>query len=442
MVDRGTDGKGQPARCVGRVLRAHRHGARGQAIAHYRTDADRHHERKRPAVGRSRRTLCRAHSQRARDRASRRQFSHRGGRARLVRATCAAVHGGGFAAQTDRWVERSRMKPLERGRRSKIGRAFVGGFCSALAGAGAMLPIATARATYPDRPVRIVVPFLPGGGADLIARLLSPHLQHSLGQPFVVENRAGAAGRIGTGVVAKSDPDGHVLLMTTESSLVIAPHIGVPLNYEPLKDFAPISLLTRNSVILVVHPSVPANTLKDYIALVRDKPGQLFFASSGVGGPNHLAGEIFNRMAGVDIVHVPFPGTGGAIQAVVGNQVGAMWGFMAGLIPHIRSGAVRALAVGGKARSPALPDVPTVAESALPSYEATSWIGLLAPAATPVVEVVWEAVNDALQDAAVRDILLRDGSEIVASRPEDFREVIANDYAKYGKMADLLMSAK
>jgi tripartite-type tricarboxylate transporter receptor subunit TctC len=230
--------------------------------------------------------------------------------------------------------------------------------------------------------------------------------------------------------------------MTTESSLVIAPHIGVPMNYEPLKDFAPISLLTRNTVILVVHPSVPANTLNDYIALARDRPGQLFFASSGVGGPNHLAGEIFNRMAGVNIVHVPFPGTGGAIQAVVGNQVGAMWGFMAGLIPHIRSGAVRALAVGGKARSPALPDVPTVAESGLPGYEATSWIGLLAPAATPVIEVVWEAVNGALQDAAVRDILLRDGSEIVASRPDDFRAVIANDYAKYGKMADLLMSAK
>jgi len=340
------------------------------------------------------------------------------------------------------------MRPLHAERRSKIRpafsiavasvdvrglltrRAFVGGFCSGLAGVGAMLPIGTARAAYPNRPVRIVVPFLPGGGADLIARLLSPHLQHSLGQPFVVENRAGAAGRIGTAVVAKSDPDGHVLLMTTESSLVIGPHIGVPLNYEPLKDFAPISLLTRNTVILVVHPSVPANTLKDYIALARDKPGQLFFASSGVGGPNHLAGEIFNRMAG------------GAIQAVVGNQVGAMWGFMAGLIPHIRSGAVRALAVGGKERSPALPDVPTVAESALPGYEATSWIGLLAPAATPVVEVVWEAVKYALQDAAVRDILLRDGSEIVASRPENFRDVIANDYAKYGKMADLLMSAK
>src|SRR5262245_15442737 len=454
MVDRGADGKGQPARRVRRLLRAHRHGARGQAIAHHRTDADRHHERKRTAVGRSRRMLCRAHSQRARNRASRRQFSHRGSRARAVRATCAAVHGGGFAAQTGRRVERSRMKPFERDcafpitvRSVDVGglltrRAFVGCFCRGLAGVGAMLPIAAARAAYPNRPVRIVVPFLPGGGADLIARLLSPHLQHSLGQPFVVENRAGAAGRIGTAVVAKSDPDGHVLLMTTESSLVIAPHLGVPLHYEPLKDFAPISLLTRNTVILVVHPSVPVNTLKDYIALARDKPGQLFFASSGVGGPNHLAGEIFNRMAGVNIVHVPFPGTGGAIQAVVGNQVGAMWGFMAGLIPHIRSGAVRALAVGGKARSPALPDVPTVAETGLPGYEATSWIGLLAPAGTPVVEMVWEAVNGALQDAAVRDILLRDGSEIVASRPEDFRAVIANDYAKYGKMADLLMSAK
>ncbi len=135
------------------------------------------------------------------------------------------------------------MKPLTR-------RAFVGRFCGGLAGVGTMLPLGTARAAYPDRPVRIVVPFLPGGGADLIARLLSPHLQHGLGQPFVVENRAGAAGRIGTAVVAKSDPDGHVLLMTTESSLVIAPHIGVPLNYEPLKDFAPISLLTRNTVIL------------------------------------------------------------------------------------------------------------------------------------------------------------------------------------------------
>src|SRR6476619_5176527 len=177
------------------------------------------------------------------------------------------------------------------------------------------------------RPVRIVVPFAPGGGADLIARLVQPHLQPALGQPFIVENRAGAAGRIGTDAVAKAEPDGHTLLMTTESSLVIAPHIGVPMSYDPLKDFAPVSLLTRNAVVLVVHPSVPAKTLAEYIALAKAAPGKLFYGSSGVGGPNHLAGEIFNRMAGVNIVHVPFAGTGSALPAVMGNQVGAMWGF-------------------------------------------------------------------------------------------------------------------
>jgi len=319
-------------------------------------------------------------------------------------------------------------------------RALIADACGALAAALS----ARADAAYPDRPVRIVVPFLPGGGADLIARLIAPHLQQRLGQPFVVENRAGAAGRIGTAVVAKSDADGHVLLMTTESSLVIAPHIGVPLNYQPLADFAPISLLTRNMVILVVHPSVPARTLADYIALARAQPGQLFYASSGVGGPNHLAGEIFKRMAGLDIVHVPFPGTGGAIQAVIGNQVGAMWGFLAGLFPHIRSGALRALAVGGAQRSPSLPDVPTIAEAGVPGYEATSWIGLLAPAATPpaIIAALADAVDRALREPSVREVLLRDGSDVVASKPGEFREVIEHDDAKYGRLSDLLQSAK
>jgi tripartite-type tricarboxylate transporter receptor subunit TctC len=269
-------------------------------------------------------------------------------------------------------------------------------------------------------------------------------LQQLLGQSFFVENRAGAAGRIGTGVVAKSDPDGHTLLMTTESSLVIAPHIGVSLGYDPRKDFAPISLLTRNAVILVVHPSVPADTLTDYIALARGKPGQLFYASSGVGGPNHLAGETFNRMAGLEIVHVPFPGTGGAIQAVIGNQVGAMWGFIAGLIPHIRAGALKCLAVGSKERSPALPDVPTVAEAGVAGYEATSWIGLLAPGATPplVIDKLWQGVSAAMHDPEVRDVLLRDGSDIVVSTRQDFHRAIEDDYAKYAKLADLLKAAK
>jgi tripartite-type tricarboxylate transporter receptor subunit TctC len=290
------------------------------------------------------------------------------------------------------------------------------------------------------RPVRIVVPFAPGGGADLIARLVQPHLQQALAQPFIIENRAGAAGRIGTDAVAKAEPDGHTLLMTTESSLVIAPHIGVPMSYDPLKDFAPVSLLTRNAVVLVVHPSVPANTLMDYIALARARPGQMFYASSGVGGPNHLAGEIFKQMTGLDIVHVPFQGTGAAIPAVIANQVGTMWGFLAGLIPHIRSGSLRALAVGSRERSSVMSDTPTVAEAGVPGYEAASWIGLLAPAATPqpLIDRLGDALARAMDTPAVKDVLLRDGSDIVMSKPNVFRAAIESDYAKYGKLRDLL----
>jgi tripartite-type tricarboxylate transporter receptor subunit TctC len=310
-------------------------------------------------------------------------------------------------------------------------RAVIGGFAAAL------LP---ATGLAQARTVRIVVPFAPGGGADLIARLIQPHLQQMLGQSFYVENRAGAAGRIGTDAVAKAEPDGQTLLMTTESSLVIAPHLGVPMSYDPLKDFAPISLLTRNVVILVVHPSVPANTLQDYIALARAKPGEMFYASSGVGGPNHLAGEIFKQMTGLNIVHVPFQGTGAAIPAVISNQVGAMWGFLAGLISHIRAGSLKVLAVGGRERSPVLPDTPTVAEAGVPGYEAASWIGLLAPATTsrPTLDRLWNALGAAMAVPAVRDILLRDGSDIITSTPEAFRQVIESDYVKYGKLRDLI----
>jgi tripartite-type tricarboxylate transporter receptor subunit TctC len=226
--------------------------------------------------------------------------------------------------------------------------------------------------------------------------------------------------------------------------MVIAPHTGAVLGYDPVKDFAPVSLLTRNTVVLVVHPSVPAKTLKEYMALAKAAPGKLFYGSSGVGGPNHLAGEIFNRMAGVNIVHVPFPGTGAALPAVVGNQVGAMWGFTAGLIPFIRNGQLRALAVSSRERSPALPDVPTVAEAGVPGYEATSWIGMLAPAATPqaTLDKLWDAVNAAMKDTKVRETLESGGTDIVVSRPQEFREVIANDLAKYAKLADVFKAAK
>jgi tripartite-type tricarboxylate transporter receptor subunit TctC len=324
-------------------------------------------------------------------------------------------------------------------------RRAAAGTIASWAGLAALAPTrGAAQAAWPVRPVRIVVPFAPGGGADLIARMLTPHLQQRLEQSFFVDNRAGAAGRIGAAAVAKADPDGHTLLMTTESSIVIAPHMGVAMSYDPLKDFAPVSLLTRNPVVLAVNPSVPAATLADYIALARARPGQLLYASSGAGGPNHLAGEIFKQMTGLDIVHVPFPGTGAAIPAVISNQVGAMWGFVAGLLPHIRGGSLKALAVGSRERSPALPEVPTVAEAGVPGYEASSWIGLLAPAATPqaIIAKLWEAVRASMQDPSVRDILVRDGSDIVVSTPDEFRRVIVEDDAKYAKLSGLFAAAK
>jgi tripartite-type tricarboxylate transporter receptor subunit TctC len=323
-------------------------------------------------------------------------------------------------------------------------RTFVGGAASLVAVMAALAPDRSAAETWPSHPVRIVVPFAPGGGADIIARMLAPRLQQQLEQSFFVDNRAGAAGRIGAGAVAKAEADGHTLLMTTESSIVIAPHMGVPMTYVPLKDFAPVSLLTRNPVVLAVNPSLGIDTLKDYIALARAKPGQMFYASSGAGGPNHLAGEIFKQMAGLDITHVPYPGTGAAIPAVISNQVGAMWGFLAGLLPFIRSGSLKALAIGSRERSPALPELPTVAEAGVPGYEASSWIGLLAPAGTPqpVVTRLWEAANVAMQDPAVRDLLVRDGSEVVVNMPEVFCQVIQEDDAKYAKLSGLSAKTK
>ncbi|HZP75946.1 MAG TPA: tripartite tricarboxylate transporter substrate binding protein [Pseudolabrys sp.] len=302
---------------------------------------------------------------------------------------------------------------------------------------------ASAQAKYPTQPIRIIVPFAPGGGADLIARLLAQHFSDILGQPGVVENRPGAAGRVGTAVVAKSPPDGTTLLVTTESSLVIAPHLGVPISYDPFKDFAPVSLLTRNTVVLVVNPAVPAKTLQEYIALARAHPGEVFFGSSGVGGPNHLAGATFNHMTGLKITHVPFPGTGLAIQAVIANQVGSMWGFTAGVIPYVRNGSLRALAVGSTTRSPVLPDVPTVAEAGVPGFEAVSWAGMVAPAGTPapIVDALWDASNRVLHLPEVAEVLEKTGTEIVVSKPADFAQTMKSDYDRLSKMSDIF-SAK
>jgi tripartite-type tricarboxylate transporter receptor subunit TctC len=322
-------------------------------------------------------------------------------------------------------------------------RDVVAGLLGCVAGAALATPH-SARAAWPSRTVRIVVPFPPGGGADLVSRLLAPPLQQNFAESFFVENRSGAAGRIGTGIVAKAEPDGQTLLVTTESSIVIAPHTGVAMDYDPLKELAPVSLLTRNTIILVVHPSVPANTVQEFIALARAKPGQILFGSSGLGGPNHLAGEMFKRITGVDIVHVPFPGTGAALQGVMSNQVSAMWGFTAGLVPQIRAGALKAIAIGGRERSPALPEVPTFAESGVADYVAASWIGMFAPHGTEaaIIDRLNGAVKNAMREENVKELLMQNGSEIVASTSAELSRVVASDDAKYAKLADLFQTQK
>jgi tripartite-type tricarboxylate transporter receptor subunit TctC len=318
-------------------------------------------------------------------------------------------------------------------------RAVIGG--TAAGGAAAVLRAfgAAAQAAYPSQPIHVIVPFAPGGGADLVARLLAQHFFDLLGQPAVVENRAGAAGRVGTALVAKSAADGYTLLVTTESSLVIAPHMGVPISYDPFRDFAPVSLLTRSAVVLAVNPAIPAKTLQEYIDVARAHPGEVFFASSGVGGPNHLAGETFNRLTGLKITHVPYPGTGLALQAVIANQVGSMWGFTAGVVPYVHSGALRALAVASPQRSPVLPEVPTFAEAGVPGFEAVSWVGMVAPAGTPAaaVEALWKASERVLHMRDVVEVLANTGTEIVVSRPEEFAQTLKNDYERLSKMPSL-----
>ncbi|HLH87560.1 MAG TPA: tripartite tricarboxylate transporter substrate binding protein [Xanthobacteraceae bacterium] len=328
---------------------------------------------------------------------------------------------------------------MKRVRMSTTRRAIIGGMAVNSAAAVARAFGAPAPAAYPSQPIRLIVPFTPGGGADLVARLLAKHFSDLLGQPAVVENRPGAAGRVGTGLVAKAAPDGYTLLVTTESSLVIARHIGAPISYDPFRDFAPISLLTRNAVVLVVNPAVPAKTLREYIDLARAHPGELLFASSGVGGPNHLAGETFNRLTGLEITHVPFAGTGLALQAVIANQVGAMWGFTAGVVPHVRSGALRALALASPRRSPVLPEVPTFAEAGVPGFQAVSWVGMVAPAGTPatVIEALWQASERVLHLPDVVEVLGNTGTEIVASRPEAFAQTLKTDDEQLSKMPGL-----
>src|ERR1700722_12258764 len=235
---------------------------------------------------------------------------------------------------------------------------------------------------YPTRPVRIIVPFGAGGPADITARLIGDSLQRKFGQPFVPENHTGAGGVIGTLEAAKSPPDGYTLLMMSNTQT--ANESLVPQRkYDLMRDLVPIAPINVADLVIVVHPSVPATTLKEFIALAKSQPGKLNYSSSGQGTPYHMAGELFKTVAGVDLVHVPYRNSGEARSGIIGGQVQMMIDAVTTMAPNITQGQVRALAITGKARSDVLPDVPTVAEAGMPGYDATIWLGLMAPAGTP-----------------------------------------------------------
>jgi tripartite-type tricarboxylate transporter receptor subunit TctC len=304
----------------------------------------------------------------------------------------------------------------------------------------ASLFVASAAAqNYPNRPVRIVIPLSPGGTTDVPGRIVAQKLSETLGQQFFVENRAGAGGTIGADYVAKSKPDGYTLLLTA-SPFVIAPHVYKNMPYDALADFAPVIRIASGPYVLVVHPSLGVKSVKELIALAKKEPGKIDFASSGNGGAQHLVTELFMYMAGIKMNHVPYKGSGPAMQDLLGGQVPMSFAGIPNVLASVKAGKLKALAVTGAKRWSELPDVPTVAEAGVPGYEAASWIGLLAPAATPrpTLDKLWNALGAAMAVPAVTDILLRDGSDIITSTPEAFRQVIESDYVKYGKLRDLI----
>ena len=295
-------------------------------------------------------------------------------------------------------------------------------------------PEATAQA-WPNRSVRVVVPFPAGGSADTLARLLGQKLSERLGQPFVVDNRPGAGGNIGTDLVAKATADGYTVLVTP-SSLAIAPSLYRNLSWDPVKDFAPVVLVASTPNILVVHPSVAANSVQELVALAKSKPGQLNYASGGNGATNHLAGELFKRMTSTDIVHIPYRGNPLAVIDVLNGQVAMMFDFMITSLPHVKAGKLRPLAVTGTKRSPQVPELPTVAEAGVPGYEASTWFSVMAPAWTPAeaVSKLNAEVNAILQMPDVRERLDTLGAEPMGGTPTDVAALIRTDLAKWAEV--------
>jgi tripartite-type tricarboxylate transporter receptor subunit TctC len=302
--------------------------------------------------------------------------------------------------------------------------------------AAAALPLAAQAQAYPNKPVTIVVPFAAGGTTDILARVVAQALNKELGQSVVVDNRAGAGGNIGAAYAAKAPADGYTLFMGTVGTHAINQSLYKKLAFDPIKDFAPLTRVAMVPNLLVANPGKPYKNVKELIAYAKSHPGQVNFGSSGSGSSIHLSGELFNSLAKVDMVHVPYKGSAPAVTDLIAGQIDIMFDNMPSAIQHVRSGRLRPLAVTTAKRSPELPEVPTIAEAGVPGYEATSWFGMFAPASTPapVVAKLNAALVKVLADPEVKKKLAEQGAEPYGEKPEQFAEFIRKETAKWSKV--------
>jgi tripartite-type tricarboxylate transporter receptor subunit TctC len=291
-------------------------------------------------------------------------------------------------------------------------------------------------ADYPTRPVTLVIGFAPGGPSDVMARLLTRKMEEILKQPLIIENRVGGGGGIAATAVARATPDGHTLLLATGSSLAINVSLYKNLGYDPEKDFEPISLVGVQTNVLYAHPSLPAKTLTEFVAYAKANPGKLSFGSGGVGTPAHLAGELLRIKAGIEYTHVPFRGTGPALQSVIGNHVPTAFNPPSPLVPHLQSGAIKAIAITTLKRTPALPDVPTIAESGYPGFDAATWHAIVAPAGLPadVRTKLHQAIHQTLNEPATRKAFADLGVDVVNSTPAELRAYIKSEIPKWAEV--------
>ncbi len=290
---------------------------------------------------------------------------------------------------------------------------------------------------FPNKPIKLIVPFPPGGPNDIIARVVGAKMAELIGQPVVIDNRGGAGGVLGTDAVAKAEPDGYTIAITSAGALAISKSLQEKLPYDTLKDLKPVTLVAKVPELLVVANNVPAKSMAELLALAKAKPGQLNFASTGPGSMPHLAGELFKSAAGIDIVHVPYKGAAPAVNDIIAEQVQMVFLDIPVLLAQVQGGKVRPIALGSRQRVASLPDVPTTGEVGLPQIEAENWYGLVAPAATPpaVIAKLHKAAVDALQSAEVKDKLAPQGAILVGNTPDEFAAYIRSEIDKWGKVA-------